>query len=319
MGKMKALSKLAMKANRVKFGLKKHSPEICMVLGITGVVVSAVSACVATYKLDEVIDDAKSKIDDIHETNDITEDTEVPKEVKKELSVVYAQTTFKVIKMYAPYIVIGTLSIGSILTSNRILRERYTATAAAYTVVRNSYNKYRAHVIERFGEDVDFELRHGIKKEEIVETVVDDNGKEKTITKTVCSTDDDEYSEFARIWYQGDQGYTDDPVFNMKYLKLMQAQANDRLKAQGYLFLNEVYEMLGFPKTKAGQIVGWTYIKGGNNPNGDNKVSFYLYDNIHSRAKRDFINGKEPGVLLDFNVDGNILDLIPFYDMQNRI
>ena len=93
------------------------------------------------------------------------------------------------------------------------------------------------------------------------------------------------------------------------FLKSEQNYANDRLKARGYLFLNEVYERLGIPPTKAGQIVGWVYDPNNPNHNGDNYVDFGLY-NIHKEKTRDFVNGYEEVILLDFNVDGPILDRI---------
>ena len=69
--------------------------------------------------------------------------------------------------------------------------------------------------------------------------------------------------------------------------------------------MNDVYEMIGIPKTKAGQIVGWIYDE--KNPVGDNFVDFGIYD-VNNEAKRDFVNGYERSILLDFNVDGNIWD-----------
>ena len=79
------------------------------------------------------------------------------------------------------------------------------------------------------------------------------------------------------------------------------------LRRKGHLYLNEVYDMLGIPRTKAGQIVGWIYDE--EHPVGDNYVDFGIYDSNKPRV-RDFVNGYERTVLLDFNVDGNILDMM---------
>ena len=80
------------------------------------------------------------------------------------------------------------------------------------------------------------------------------------------------------------------------------------LKSRGHLFLNEVYDLLDIPRSKAGQVVGWVYNKN-NNVKGDNYVDFNIYD-ITDKAKRSFVNGYERTILLDFNVDGVIYDLI---------
>ena len=90
------------------------------------------------------------------------------------------------------------------------------------------------------------------------------------------------------------------------FLRNQQQYANDKLRANGYLFLNEVYEMLGIQKTQAGQIVGWVYDD--KNENGDNYVDFGMYD-VNRSTCRDFVNGYERSILLDFNVDGSILNL----------
>ena len=89
------------------------------------------------------------------------------------------------------------------------------------------------------------------------------------------------------------------------FLNQQQNYANDKLRRQGYLFPNDVYDMLGIPKCKEGQTHGWVYDE--KNPIGDNFVDFGIY-NISRRKNRDFVNGYEKVILLDFNHDGNILN-----------
>ena len=91
------------------------------------------------------------------------------------------------------------------------------------------------------------------------------------------------------------------------FLKQQQSYANDLLKSRGHLFLNEVYDLLGIQRTKAGNIVGWIYDE--KNPVGDNFVDFGIYD-INRPKNRDFVNGYERTIILDFNVDGDILSLM---------
>ena len=91
------------------------------------------------------------------------------------------------------------------------------------------------------------------------------------------------------------------------YLRHQQNYANELLRSRGYVFLNDVYDMLGIRRTKAGQIVGWVYDE--KNPNIDNYIDFGIY-NVHYEGARDFVNGFECSILLDFNVDGPIIDLI---------
>ena len=113
--------------------------------------------------------------------------------------------------------------------------------------------------------------------------------------------------DFSRIFYEGNPGWDPNPQYTLKFLKDQQKYANDRLEAEGFLFLNDVYEMLGFNRTKEGQYIGWIYDE--RNPIGDNFVDFGIYD-LHNDAKIRFVNGDERGILLEFNHDGNILEKI---------
>lgn len=93
----------------------------------------------------------------------------------------------------------------------------------------------------------------------------------------------------------------------MHFLKNQQNYCNDLLKTKGHLFLNEVYDILGMLETEAGKVVGWVYDE--KNPIGDNFVDFGIFD-MNDERNFDFINGYENTAILDFNVDGNILDYI---------
>lgn len=310
MNKNEIMNSISRTFHRVGFQLKKHSPEILVAVGVTGTVVSAVMACKATTKIDAILNEAKDTIDNIHE---VVEDPKMKdqytvEDSKKDLTIVYAQTGLKLVKLYGPAIVVGAASIGCILTSHNIIRKRNIALAAAYATVDSSFKEYRNRVVERFGKDLDRELRYNVRAKEVEETVVDENGKETVVKKTIQVADDpNTYSDYARVFDDGCKGWSKDPEYNFVFLKQTQNYANDKLKARGHLFLNEVYEMLGIPKTRAGQSVGWVYDE--KNPNLDNYVDFGIFD-VHRAKVRDFINGYERTIILDFNVDGNILDLI---------
>lgn len=293
--------------NKTMFKVKKHSPEILVVTGVIGVVASAVMACKATTKISKISDEHKKQIDELHLALERGEtksgESYDVEDSKKDLTIIYAQTGLKYVKLYAPSVVLGALSIMAIVSSNNILRKRNVALAAAYTAVDKSFKNYRNRVVERFGKDLDRELRYNIKAKEVEETIVDDDGKEKKIKKTVNVASLNEPSDYARFFDEYCTGWTKDSEYNLGFLKAQQAYANNRLREQGYLYLNDVYDMLGIPKTKAGQVVGWIYDE--SNPDIDNYVDFGIYD-LYDENKRDFVNGREWSILLDFNVDGNI-------------
>lgn len=287
-------------ASKAVMKLKKHSPEILVVAGIAGTVVSAVLACKATTKVAEILDETKGTLDTIHEgmeTGAINGQEYTTEDGKKDTVVVYAQTGVKLAKLYGPAIILGTLSITSILASNNILRKRNVALGAAYAAIDKSFKEYRGRVIERFGEQVDTELKYGIKAKKFEEIEVDpDTGKEKKVKKTVMVADPNLQSDYAVYFDSKSRNYETNPDYNRMFLKAQQAFANDKLQTRGHLFLNEVLDDLDLPRTPAGQIVGWT--KDG----PDGYVNFRIVE-----VERETEDGRhEPALLLDFNVEGNI-------------
>lgn len=293
--------------HKVGLKFKKHSPEILMTAGIVGTVASAVMACKATTKLNTILEESKENIDKIHnyvETEGFSEKY-TEEDSKKDLTIVYTQTGVKLAKLYAPAVILGVVSIGAIVNGHNILRKRNLALAAAYKAVDKGFKDYRGRVIERFGNELDRELKYNIKAKDVKETVTNEDGTKSTVNKTVNATTDRDISEYAKFYDDGCTGWCKDPEHNLMFLRRQQDYANERLQSKGYLFLNEVYDMLGIPKTQAGQVVGWVYNE--KNPTGANYVDFGIYD-IYNEKARDFVNGYERSILLDFNVDGYILD-----------
>ena len=318
MTKMQIINSVTRTFYKAKFGLQKHSPEIMVVAGVVGVVASAVMACRATTKVNDILEEAKENVDGIHQ---VLENKELNKKYeerygevytvessKKDLAVLYAQTGLKFVKLYGPSVALGALSITSILAGHNILHKRNVALAAAYATIDQGFKDYRGRVIERFGEELDRELRYNIKAKEIQETVVGEDGTEQEVTKTVNNIDTKQYSGYARCFDETCSGWVRDAEQNLWFLMRQQDWANEKLQRQGYLFLNDVYKMLGMQPTAAGQQVGWIYDE--KHPIGDNYVDFGIHD-LHDKEKRLFVNGYEKSIWIDFNVDGNILHMMP--------
>ena len=300
--------------HKVGFQLKKHSPEILVVSGIVSMVGAGVLACKATLKVNEIVEDHKELVDKIHVATEKGE-TEAGKpytveDSKKELTIVYAQTGLKLAKLYGPAFTVATLGSTAILAGHNITRKRNVALAAAYTAVDKGFKDYRNRVIERFGKEMDQELRYNIKAKEVEETVVDGKGKEKTVKKTIQVADANpaNYSPYAVVFDCGCKGWDDSAEHNKAYLLGVQEYFNQKLRIEGYVFLNDIYGELGLPKTKAGQQVGWVYDK--DNLIGDNYIDFGIFD-IYNEKARDFVNGYEKVIILDFNVDGPIEHILP--------
>ena len=314
MTKTELMNKATRAINKVGFQLKKHSPEILAVTGAVGTVASAVWACKQTTKLHTILDEGRATIDQIHEVVEnpelLPEGAEYTVEdSKKDLTIAYVQTGFKVVKLYAGPVILGTLSLTAMLTSNNILRKRNVALMGAYTALEKGYKEYRNRVVERFGEQIDKELLYNIKAKEIAETVVNEDGTETEVTKTAEVIDEAaiDCSPYAFFFDESCTAFTKDPETNKVFLIQTQAMLNDRLKSVGHVFLNELHDALGAKRTKQGQIVGWRYDPVC--PNGDNYIDLGIWDGTKERT-RAFVNGYERTLLIDPNVDGVIFDQI---------
>lgn len=295
--------------HKVGFKIKKHSPEILIVAGVVGTVASAVMACKATLKVNEVLEESKETIDKIHEG--IEQEKQLPdgtyytqEDANKDLAIVYLQTGLKFAKLYGPAVVLGTASLGCMLASNNILRKRNVALAAAYATVDQSFKEYRTRLIERFGKDLDRELRYNIKAQEVEETVVNEDGTESTVTKTVEVVDPNvTHDIYSVIYCEGCNGWSKNANLNKVFLLQQQRYANDKLRLNHFVCLNEIYDMLGLPRTPYGQFAGWVYTE--DSSIGDNYISFGIFDDPNDERKCAFVNGQERSIILDFNCIGD--------------
>ena len=297
--------------NKVKFNVVKHSPEILMGIGIAGVVTSTVLACRSTLKVKDILEDKETNMNNVKEVLAEGREDYTEEDARKDKTIIMTTTAIRIMKLYAPSVIIGAGSIACLLESHNVMRNRNAGLAAALAATTESFKQYRERVTAKYGDEVDKEMRYGIKKEK-----KEKDGK-KTKEDIVVGCDEKELSGYARYFNESNINWTDDPQYNMMFLRQNQNWANDKLISQGYLYLNDVYDALGFPKTKAGQVVGWVYDPK-NNERGDNYVDFGIYDlNVRgyrdemandtiAEERQDFINGYRNSILLDFNVDGNI-------------
>jgi len=275
--------------------IQKASPEVLLGVGIVGLVGSTVLACRATLKMDEVMTDAKMKMD-LAKT--LQHDDYSEKDRSRDISLIYFQSSVKIVRLYAPAIIVGGLSIYALTSSHRILTRRNIALTAAYGALEKGFNEYRGRVVEKYGEEEDRNLRYGTVEVEVEDP--DDRRKKKTVVRV----NPNDPSIYARFFDELSTSWSKEPEYNLIFLKCQQNYANDLLRSRGHVFLNEVYDMVGVPRSKAGAVVGWVL-----SPNGetDNFINFGVFEG-RSEVARDFVNGREGAILLDFNVDGVIFD-----------
>lgn len=303
----KFITSIKRKGHRLVLLGKKHSPDILVYGGIALGVAAGVMACKSTLKADEVLDKHEDRMDRINTAyTHVREDGEEYTERDKQLDTVkaYGMTAVDFVKLYIPSILMGTAAAASIITGHGIMKRRYAGAVAAYSAVATAFSAYRERVVQKDGRDKDLEYL-GIKREEVAYTYTDENGNEAVGHEVVYTPDadvDNVGSPYAKIFDATNWNFNKDPELNKMFLTATERFANEKLTAQGHLFLNDVYESLGFEPTKAGQVVGWIYDPKG----GPNQVSFGLMRLQNAR----FVNGYEYACLLDFNVDGPILDKV---------
>lgn len=284
----------------------KYSPQILMGLGIAGVVTGAVLACKATLKVDEVLAQTEGDLKKVHEGESLIDDSSYTQmDYKKDLAIVYTRRAVDLTKLYGPAVLVGLAGIGCLLGSHAVLSKRNLALIAAYKLIEDSFNQYRDNVVSELGPDDDRKFRYGIVQKKKTETVVDAEGKETKVKIIADIVETGKVSGYARFFDQGNPAWQKDATLNLYFLRAQQKFANDLLNANGHVFLNEVYDMLMIPRTPEGAVVGWVK----NSREGDSFIDFNIY-NPDNPAGRDFVNGYERSVLLDFNVDGVIWDLI---------
>lgn len=286
--------------------LDKHSPEILMVVGVTGIVGSTILACRATMKCEETLYRAQEKFEKIDECWDKVKEGEIflddysKEDRNRDLVIAYIQTAVDFIKLYGPAVTLGVASISCIVGAHGIMRKRNVALMAAYKAIEEGFSVYRKRVVGELGEEKDYIFRHGLVQETVTEKETDENGKTVSVKKQRLVTNPDGLSVYSRYFDETCKEWTKTPEYNMMFLRAQQTYFNQMLTARGHVFLNEVYDALGIPRSQAGAVVGW--VLGA----GDNFIDFGIYED----RSKEFVNGYERCVLLDFNVDGVIYDLI---------
>jgi hypothetical protein len=293
---------VANKFARPLLHLQKTSPQLMFAGGVVAGVSSTVLACRATLKVSDVLENAeelKQKAEVLHDTDPESYDD---KTYAKDLTVIKVKTILTLTKLYAPAAGLAMVSVALLTGSHVTLNKRNASLTAAYASVDQAFSKYRERVKDQLGVEVDQEMRYGTRQ--ISETVEGTDGKKKVVKHTRVS--DSEPSLYARFFDQLCSDFKKNPEYNMIFLRAQQNYANQMLQARGHVFLNEVYDMLGIPRTGAGAVVGWVHGKG----TGDDYIDFGIFDDKTNERVRDFVNGREEAILLDFNVDGVIYELI---------
>lgn len=305
-------------ANTLAFTAKKYAPQIAIFSGIGLGLGGVVTACVATHKLGGVLKESKEELSNIHDKRVVDPECKeyTKKEEQKDTVKVYAKASGKILNNYKWAIGMEAASVILILVGSKVLNQRYISTAVALAGMTADFKDYRKEVVNRYGEEVDRQIRYGYVTEEIKEKEVDENGKTKTVKKTINVLPEEAASkhrnselDYCRVFDWTNPWWQNDISYNLTFLRSQQSYFNDLLRANRHVFLNDVLKALGYPATRVGQEVGWNY-----DPDTDNDG--YIDFRITEAYVDDEHGSRKKVILLDFNVDGSIINKVDWPDQE---
>lgn len=284
--------------------LQKHSPEILTAIGIAGVVAAGVIASHATLKLTPILEKRNENLEMSKELyanpSENADEVYTEKDHKEDVAKIHIRAGLDIARLYGPAITLGMASIGCIVAAHGIMRRRNVALAAAYKAVETAFGEYRKRVIETIGEEPEREIHANYQQVE-VET---EDGKTVTVHRPTNGN-----SPYSRLFDHRSARWQSNVEYNLHFLATQETLFNQMLHAKGHVFLNEVYDALGLERSPEGQIVGWA-LNDNYDPNeGDGYISFGIFEDYMKDKGKNF-NNYDRTILVDFNVDGNILDKI---------
>lgn len=311
---MKAFDNILKASSNFTYKLRRKKPEILIVTGTIAVIGSVISMWNTKEKVTKVLDKHDESIKMIHEKKESTE-LVTKSEINKLTTKTYIKTGIGVVRAVAPTVILLSSGLTCIFLSHKTLKSEKAGIIAAYNILDTSFRNYRERVIDELGEDADERFRHGVTTKKIDDVYVDDDGKKHKVKKEIKTISnapsdyarifDKEHLDYHRYEYEGCYAMN----ANFMWLRGVESDLNRKLNLYHQLTLNDVYRALRLPESKAGAFVGWRdvlhggkdgYISFGidwDNPDG----SILYYDDVAEI-------GNDYGILLDFNVDGIILD-----------
>lgn len=311
---------------KVKFLASKHSPEIWLGAGIAVVIGGVVYACHKSRRLDNMSEEYDCEKELIVSERDETvrealpdypvdPSTIIAKEVddeedrklvvaadktaKRALLKLRAEFAFEYIRMYAPAVVLMGSGFAMIIYGHQILNKRNLALVSAYATLEEAFNAYRERVRQRYGDQIEDDIYTGKEYNTITSTVEGEDGKKKKVKEEIAVVTDP-VSQYARFFdEESTKEWFKSFDTNHTFLMCQQNAANDKLRRDGFLMLNTVYEMLGLKPSPTGAICGWVLPEDGEPLEGDDYVDFgMIYDRENNR------------ILLNFNCQGMVYDKI---------
>lgn len=288
----KIFEKIAVAASKVKITAIRKGPELWFTAGCVALIGAVVASGKSRLQFEEILEEHNKRLDKQEEYAATHTEEEYPVEKSKaERKAVYIQTGKKALVAYLPTIALTGLSAFAFGRSFGIMKGRYFSVAAALgEAVRENTTLKRA-IKDELGDEAYKKVTEG----KVEETVDEKTGEVET--KYVQS---DFREMYSRFFDESNPFWTKDAVHNRNWLYSKQNHLNWKLRTYKFVLLNDAYEILGFPKTRSGQSMGWVYYE------NDEEAAMYGGQNfIDLGIDNDtgFANGYERSTKVTFNVD----------------
>lgn len=236
---------------------KKKAPTILACTGAVGVITTAIFASKATLKADEVIK--------THEVN-----LEEPLTIKEKIKLTW--------KYYVPTFLMGTISITSILVSNRLSTKQTAIFATAATAAERTLQEYQKNLVDIVEPNKVSKIEDAIAKTHLEKTPVDDRSVIPTQGGTVLCFDD----------YNGRYFRSD-----AEKIRQVVNDANEIINSKGEISLNDFYYLLGLPKCADGDERGWNLYNNG-------LIDVWFYHDLATNYEPVLCMGFRNGPIVNF-------------------
>lgn len=302
----KIVTSLTRTYHKVKFKAAKRSPEILLITAGVGAVASAVGACFATKKTCDVlaVSNADNEVLEIRasEATDAVVREEMQQEIKKNKTM----TRLKVVSYYLPPVTGMALSLLAGYGSHHVLSKRYVGAVAYAATINEAFEQYRKRVVENFGEETDKKLFYNAGFNDVEEEVLNEDGTTEKVSTKVGYSESENFPGYTVVFDEENPNGRGGFDYSKMFVRCVENWAEIQLQTNGYLFLSDVLDQLGYDRKKnkelyrVAQVVGWWT----DDEKSDGHVDFQALDMV--RPTDDPDNPYEKYILLNFNVDGNI-------------
>lgn len=219
-----------------KVGLTKNAPTILTMTGITAMASSTYWAVKATPKaltLKEKAEVEKNKKAGTFKGDRVNDWVPLTK-----LEIV--QTCWR---CYAPAFITGVLGAACLIGANSMNLRKNAALAAAYALSETNFKEYREKTLEEVGEKKEEKIRNAVAEEKISKNPVN--------TSTVLETGNGDtlcYDAICGRYFKS----------SIEKLKSALNELNMELVQDGYVSLNQYYDLIGLPDGMLGDDLGWS-------------------------------------------------------------